>query len=116
MKVFAFAVLAALVSGCVSSEKLRSHAPVLTLASGKDARTVATCIAGKWGEGGAFGMTMPIAFDLIPNGYTVSYANQPTVQLMADVHRQQSGSTTNYYKVDWVAGVARFETAVRECQ
>lgn len=116
MKPFAIAMIVLMASGCVTSEKLRTQAPALALSSAKDARSVATCIAAAWDQGGALGMSMPIDFGILPDGYSVACRNQQVVQLMADVHRSGSGSVTRYYKVGWVAGVAKFETAVRQCQ
>jgi len=116
MKIIAVAAFAALLSGCVSSEKLRSNTPTLSVKSDKDARAVAACITAQWEKAGIFGMTMPIDNKILSDGYSVSYKNGQTVQLMADVHEAGSGSTTNYYKVSFVAGVAKFEAAVQNCQ
>ena len=116
MKYLAIAVLAVLVTGCVSSEKLRSNTPTLSLKSDKDARVVVACITAQWEKSGVFGMTMPIDNKILADGYSVSYKNGQAVQLMADIHEAGSGSTTNFYKVSFVAGVAKFETAVQNCQ
>lgn len=116
MRYIAIVLLAAIVSGCVSSEKLRSKNPSLVLANTKDARAVSACITARWESGGAFGMTMPIDNKILADGYSVSYKAGQTVELMADVHDLESGSTTEFYKVSWVAGVSRFESAVKECQ
>ena len=116
MKYLLAALVVAFLSGCVSSDQLRSRTPTLTVTSQKSAREVAACITGKWEKAGIFGMTMPIDNKILADGYSVSYKNGQMVQLMADVHEAGTGSTTSYFKVDMVAGVAKFETAVRDCQ
>ena len=116
MKHLAIVFLAIVCTGCVSSSELRTKTPTLTVTSTKEARAVAACITEAWEKGGVFGMTMPIENKFLADGYSVSYKNGQTVQLMADVHEQESGSTTKYYKVAMVAGVGKFEKAVQDCQ
>lgn len=112
------AILAAVaaLAGCVTSDKLRTKEPTLVVTSTKPARAVAACISSKWEATGLFGAAMPIENKILADGYSVSHRNGQMVQLMADVHEIGSGSTTSYYKVDLVAGVAKFEAGVKDCQ
>ncbi|QDA56519.1 hypothetical protein [Thermomonas aquatica] len=116
MKNIAIISLVVACTGCVSSSELRTKTPTVVVTSTKEARAVAACITEAWEKGGVFGMTMPIENKFLADGYSVVYKNGQTVQLMADVHELESGSTTKYYKVSMVAGVSKFEKAVKDCQ
>ncbi len=50
------------------------------------------------------------------DGYAVFVKGAQVVQMLADVRDFCSGSTTKFYKPGFVAGIGKFEIAVKDCQ
>ena len=115
----ALPIVAALVlSGCVTTTQLRSGTPVIETGSAKPSRAVAACITEKWQNAGIFGMGLRVDNQILEDGYSVSISTETgqIVQLLADVRDNGPGSTTKFYKPNFVLSTGRFEDAVRACQ
>lgn len=114
--IIVLSAVAALSAGCATTAKLREKAPLIEASSAKSARVVAACITERWQGGGIFGTAMDVRSAILADGYSVSIMHGQTVQLLADVHDEGSGSVTKYYKPGFVQGTGKFEAAVKECQ
>ncbi len=105
-----------ILSGCVTTQDLRTTAPLIDVSSAKTARVVAACITEGWEKSGTFGMPMHVENKILADGFSVIVQYQQVVQLLADVRESETGSTTKFYKPGFVAATRKFQDAVKTCQ
>ena len=103
-------------SGCVTTQNLRTKAALIDVTSTKTARVVAACITEAWERSGVFGLPMDVNNTILADGFSVVVKNQQVVQLLADVRDNGTGSTTKFYKPGFVAATRKFQDAVKACQ
>ena len=103
-------------SGCVTTQNLRTKAALIDVTSTKTARVVAACITEAWERSGVFGLPMDVDNTILADGFSVLVKNQQVVQMLADVRDSGTGSTTKFYKPGFVAATGKFQDAVKTCQ
>jgi len=109
-------IAAIAMSGCVTTEDLRSHAALIDVTSTKPARAVAACITAKWEKSGVFGAPMDVSNTVLEDGYSISVKQGHVVQMLADVRDSGTGSTVKFYKPGFVMATGKFEAAIGDCK